>query len=907
MNPIKFTQSLRFKLLLPVFYAIVFLALVLHFFWMPVHINDARDDFKQTQIRMLSILQQALTKPLVNHDIKQVQIILEQSKMDIPEWISITLEDSSGKRLYPQVSSKLPIGNEILWFTQKLSYQGTNLGQLTVASDSMNRIKAESTRIFILESWLLLLLALTGASFIWLQSRILLRPLKDMEYVATRMGDDDFLTLLPNISNDEVGQLVRAFEVMRDKRLLAENRLQLAASVFIHAREGILITDLNGMIVDVNDAFTRITGYTHEEACGKNPRMLKSGRQSTEYYTQMWQSLSENGHWQGEVWNRRKNGETYAEMITISAVTDITGKVQHYVALFTDITPMKEHQHQLEYIAHYDALTSLPNRVLLADRLEQGMMQSMRRERSLAVVYLDLDGFKAINDTYGHDTGDKLLVTVSERMKGALRDGDTLSRIGGDEFVAILVDLEEPEHCTPILERLLEAASEPVIIQDTTLRVSASMGVTIYPKDETDADLLLRHADQAMYVAKQAGKNRYHIFDVDQDEAVRIRHESMEQIRVAFEKREFVLYYQPKVNMKTGEVTGAEALIRWQHPERGLLPPANFLPIIENHPISLELGEWVIETALLQMEQWHTAGLDIKVSVNISAMQLQDKNFVSRLSKLLSKHPNIKPRCLELEILETSALEDMTQIFVIMHDCKKMGVGFALDDFGTGYSSLTYLKRLPVDVLKIDQSFIRGMINDTDDLAIVEGVIGLSTSFNREIIAEGVESIVHGQMLLSLGCVLAQGYAIARPMPAENMHNWVRTWLPDPSWTAWSGHALSYHDRMIVFVEVKHRHWLRDIDTYLKGARNSPPPMDAAQCLFGQWLGAEGNTYYSDRSEFSDVISLHEKVHSLGHKLLNLHQEGKEDEVDAMTSELHVCSAELIEKLRILISEKCMH
>lgn len=907
MNPIKFTESLRFKLLLPVFYAIVFFALVLHFFWMPVHINDARDDFKQTQIRMLNILQRALKKPLLNHDIQQVQIILEQSKMDIPQWISITLEDSSGKRLYPQTPSKLPIRNEILWFTQTVTYQGTNLGQLTVASDPTDTINAESSRIFILESWLLLLLALTGAGFIWLQSRILLRPLKDMEYVATRMGDDDFLTFLPEISNDEVGHLVRAFEVMRDKRLLSENRLQLAASVFTHAREGILITDLNGTIIDANDAFTRITGYTHEEAVGQNPRMLKSGRQSTEYYTQMWQSLSENGHWQGEVWNRRKNGETYAEMITISTVCDIAGKVQHYVALFTDITPMKEHQHQLEYIAHYDALTTLPNRVLLADRLEQGMTQSMRRERSLAVVYLDLDGFKAINDTHGHDVGDKLLVTVSQRMKGALRDGDTLSRIGGDEFVAVLIDLEEPEHCEPVLERLLQAASEPVIIQDSTLRVSASIGVTIYPKDETDADLLLRHADQAMYVAKQAGKNRYHLFDVDQDEAVKIRHESMEHIRAAFEKKEFVLYYQPKVNMKTGEVIGAEALIRWQHPERGLLPPANFLPIIENHPISVELGEWVIETALLQMEQWHTIGLNLKVSVNISAMQLQDKNFVSRLSELLSKHPNIKPRCLELEILETSALEDMTQIFEIMHHCRKMGVNFALDDFGTGYSSLTYLKRLPVDVLKIDQSFIRGMINDSDDLAIVEGVIGLSTSFNREIIAEGVETIIHGQMLLSLGCVLAQGYGIARPMPAENMYNWVRTWHPDPSWTAWNNHTLSYHDRMIVFVEVKHRHWLRDIGIYLKGERNSPPPMDASQCLFGQWLGAEGNTYYSDRPEFPDVILLHEKVHSLGHELLNLHQEGQEDAVNAAISELHVCSSELIEKLRVLISEHCIH
>lgn len=548
-----------------------------------------------------------------------------------------------------------------------------------------------------------------------------------------------------------------------------EARLQLAASVFTHAREGIIITDADGTIVEVNDTFTRITGYPREEALGQNPQMLQSGRHGPEYYAAMGKTLIEKGHWTGEAWNRRKNGEVYAELLTISAVQDATGKTRNYVALFTDITAMKEHEQQLEHIAHHDALTSLPNRVLLADSLQQAMVQSQRRNRSLAVVYFDLDGFKAVNDTHGHDVGDELLIAIAQRMKDALREGDTLARIGGDEFVAVLVDLERPQDCETVLERLLQAAADPVTVRQQVLHVSASIGVTLYPQDGANAD-------QAMYQAKQAGKNRYHLFDVDQDAAVQTQRESLEHIRRALDQREFVLYYQPKVNMKIGEVIGAEALIRWQHPERGLLPPAAFLPIIEDHTISVELGEWVIDTALTQMTEWHAAGLNIPVSVNIGARQLQQDDFATRLSELIAAHPDVQPCCLELEVLETSVLEDMAQVSEVLHACRAIGVRFVLDDFGTGYSSLTYLKRLPAELLKIDQSFVRGMLDDRGDLAIVEGVMGLARAFRREVIAEGVETVAHGDLLLSLGRELAQGYGIARPMPAAELPGWVAIW-----------------------------------------------------------------------------------------------------------------------------------
>ncbi|WP_299203222.1 EAL domain-containing protein [uncultured Amphritea sp.] len=566
------------------------------------------------------------------------------------------------------------------------------------------------------------------------------------------------------------------------ERKKAEEKLRLAASVFTHAREGIMITDVEGNIIDVNDTFTHITGYPRSEVLGKNSRFLKSDRHSKEFYAAMWVALQKEKNWVGELWNQRKNGELYAQLVTISAVSDAAGETSNYVALFSDITLMKQHQQQLEHIAHYDALTNLPNRVLLADRLQQAMTQSKRRERSLAVVYLDLDGFKTINDAHGHDMGDEVLIKLSQRMGEVLRDGDTLARIGGDEFVAVLVDLEKMQECESILERLLHAAASPVTAGDVTLQISTSIGATIYPQDGAEADQLMRHADQAMYVAKQMGKNRYHLFDVHHDESVKIQRASIEQIEYAFEHHEFVLYYQPKVNMRTGEVIGAEALIRWQHPERGLVLPGDFLPIIENHPISLEIGAWVIDTALTQIAAWRAIGLTIPVSVNVDALQLQQADFAARLSEALARHPGVEPSWLELEILETSALGDIADVSAIMHSCRKLGVNFALDDFGTGFSSLTYLQRLPVDLLKIDLSFIKEMLEKPADRAIVMGIIGLAIAFHRQVIAEGVETTALGTQLLAMGCELAQGYGIARPMPAAEIPGWKAQWKPDAEW-----------------------------------------------------------------------------------------------------------------------------
>jgi len=592
------------------------------------------------------------------------------------------------------------------------------------------------------------------------------------------------------VERDADGKPLRVVGTNTDitERKLAEQKLQLAASVFTHAREGILITDATATIVEVNETFTRITGYSRQEALGQNPRMLKSERQPPEFYTAMWQGLLEKGHWYGEVWNRRKDGDLYAEMLTISAVRDAAGAPQHYVALFTDITLMKEQQQRLEHIAHFDALTNLPNRVLLADRLQQAMLQSQRRAKTLAVAYLDLDGFKQVNDQHGHDVGDTLLIAVSQHIKQALREGDSLARIGGDEFVAVLVDLEGARDCEPVLTRLLQAAAKPVTTRvaagQTQLQVSASIGVTLYPQDGVDADLLLRHADQAMYQAKDAGKNRFHFYDMDTAVAAQTQRQSLQSLSLALAQQQFVLYYQPKVNMRSGAVVGAEALIRWQHPQRGLLPPGAFLSVIDNHPLGIAVGEWVIDTALAQMAAWHAQGLSLPVSVNIGAPQLQQAGFAARLGALLDTHPDVQPHCLQLEVLETSALYDMTHVAAAMMACQGLGVSFALDDFGTGYSSLTYLRHLPAQTLKIDQSFVRDMLVDLGDMAIVQGVIGLAQTFGRSVIAEGVETAAHGARLLELQCELAQGYGIARPMPAHELPQWVQQWHRQAKWSA---------------------------------------------------------------------------------------------------------------------------
>ncbi|MEY4748096.1 MAG: hypothetical protein RIQ60_310 [Pseudomonadota bacterium] len=442
----------------------------------------------------------------------------------------------------------------------------------------------------------------------------------------------------------------------------------------------------------------------------------------------------------------------------------------------TDITPLKQHQAELDRVAHFDALTGLPNRRLMTDRLEQALLRARRNGLRCAVCLLDLDGFKAINDQHGHAVGDQVLVGISGHLKAILRAEDTLARLGGDEFVLLLSDLASADDCTQILERVLQALVQPVAAEGLLLHTSASIGASLYPDDDVDADTLLRHADQAMYLAKQAGKNRYQLFDLEIDRRTHARRDLLAEVALGLERDEFVLHYQPKVDLHSGRVIGAEGLIRWQHPQRGLLQPDAFLPELVGSDLEQPLGDWVQDAALRQIQAWADAGLTLGVSINVSANHLLKADFCARLADALARHPAVRPSDLVLEVLETAAIQDMEQAVQILHDCTALGVTFALDDFGTGYSSLSYLRRLPVHRLKIDQSFVRTMLSDAEDLAIVRSVIELASVFRRDAIAEGIETPEHMAALRALGCRYGQGYGIARPMPAEAMPDWCREW-----------------------------------------------------------------------------------------------------------------------------------
>jgi diguanylate cyclase (GGDEF)-like protein len=479
---------------------------------------------------------------------------------------------------------------------------------------------------------------------------------------------------------------------------------------------------------------------------------------------------------------RTGDGKLLHVEVSVKLVKLLDGQ-EMYQVLFRDISEKKQAAQLIERMAYSDQLTGLANRALLADRLQQAMVAAHRRGQLLAVVFLDLDGFKTINDLHGHQIGDLLLRDLAVRMKEGLREGDTLARLGGDEFVAVFLDLPEAQASAQMFERLLAVCALPVHVGELALKVSASLGVTFYPQsEEVDADQLLRQADQAMYQAKLSGKNRYHVFDAEKDRTTRGHHASLERVRMALQNQEFVLYYQPKVNMKTRAVVGVEALIRWQHPELGLLAPAMFLPLIENHRLSVEVGEWVIHQALQQMAEWQAWGQHLPISVNISAMQIQQHDFFVRLQACIQAFPALQPNCLQLEILETSALEDLDQAARFVVHCKQLGVDFALDDFGTGYSSLTYLKRLPVAIVKIDQSFVRDMLLDQDNMSILDGILWIMRRLKRSVIAEGVETLAHGRALMDLGCELAQGYGIARPMPVADLPAWMQSWENDLDW-----------------------------------------------------------------------------------------------------------------------------
>ncbi|MCQ8103431.1 EAL domain-containing protein [Methylomonas sp. SURF-2] len=700
------------------------------------------------------------------------------------------------------------------------------------------------------------------------------------------------------VRNDE-GRIVALLSMARDitERKAADDRLKLAARVFGEAHEGILITDAEATIIDVNPTFCDITGYSRDEAIGKKPSLLKSGRQEPAFYREMWQTLLTKLHWQGEVWNRKKNGELYAELLSISALCDDRGQIIYFIGLFSDITQIKQQQQMLELMAHYDPLTRLPNRTLFSDRLLQAIARSKREKLLLAVCFLDLDGFKPVNDQLGHGAGDQVLIEVAKRIKQNLREEDTVSRHGGDEFALLLTGLHSVEEISQTLTRIHNAIAEAFLIDGQSVNIGASSGVSIFPLDDADADTLLRHADQAMYHAKLTGKNRFQLFDASQDQLVVDHHNQLQELETAFANHEFCLFYQPKISLKTGRITGVEALIRWQHPKKGLVSPLNFLPVLAATELEIKLGNWVMEQAWLQLNHWHRQGLKIEVSVNVSAYHLLWPGFIPYLEKLLAKHPRMASRHLQLEILESTALDDLAAVNRIVKTCHEaLGIGAALDDFGTGYSSLTHLRHLPVDTVKIDRSFVRDMLDDPDDFAIVETVIGLSQAFGNQVVAEGVETEEQGLALLLLNCYVAQGYAIAKPMPADEMLGWIQHYRPFPIWETYANKEMSADQTQIALRRLDLRQWLRRVEQCLHGNRNNMacwPIMQPRKSHFGRWLRQARQQEQYNRVWLQQVTALHEQLLHKGDTLMQQFWQGEAQTARAGFAELEKLQQQL--------------
>jgi diguanylate cyclase (GGDEF)-like protein/PAS domain S-box-containing protein len=551
------------------------------------------------------------------------------------------------------------------------------------------------------------------------------------------------------------------------------DRLSISSSVFQHAHDGIFITDPEANIIKINPAFSDITGYSREEAVNKKPNQLGFAYQLDSFFTELFDSSHYHEGKRGEVWCLQKNGQVYAAWLDMFPVRNENGELLHYIGLFSDNTIAKEQQKTLERLAYHDALTQLPNRVLFSDSLQKSLAHIEKTKEAIAICYVDLDNFKPINDQFGHEIGDRLLVLLADRLRENCRPQDTVARLGGDEFAILLTGLPSVKAYSNALDQVLHTIEQPFYIDNYVFYISASIGFTVYPNDNNPPDTLLRHADHAMYHAKTHGGKQYHLFDLKLAQLSQSEQEIKQDVIEGLKTNQFLIYYQPQINLKTGDVVGMEALIRWQHPTRGFLNPNDFLPIIEHTNLITDLGEWLIYNTLSQIDQWQQDGLDFYVGINIAAYHITDEKFTPFLAEALNKYPNIAGNRLNIEITESAAINDIDKVTNIIKTCKKLGVTFSLDDFGVGYSSLIYLRKLPFDIIKIDRSFTSGMLTDPEDLAVVTGIITLSREFKRKIVAEGAETHEQLSMLHSLNCTHAQGYGIAKPMPAYLIADWV--------------------------------------------------------------------------------------------------------------------------------------
>lgn len=664
------------------------------------------------------------------------------------------------------------------------------------------------------------------------------------------------------------------------------------------------MSDRVGNILYVNQNFIDVSGYTQDELMGKNHRIVRSDFHPDSFYQTIWDTISHGNTWMGDICNQHKNGQRYWVHAVIKPIFDDQGAIEHYLSIRINITQLKQAEEKIYKLAFYDPLTQLANRTLLADRFTLAISRAQRQKKLFAVCMIDLDGFKPVNDKYGHSVGDRVLVEVAYRLKEIIRGSDTVARLGGDEFVLLINDIADEAALKSIVDRVLINLSTVYVMDEKHLHLSASIGSALYPIDNVDADMLLRHADHAMYQAKQMGRNQHKMFDVSSEIQMNLARQSIQGVREALDHNELVLYYQPKVNMRLGKMVGMEALLRWNHPFRGVLSPMEFLPPIEKNELIIDIGVWAMDQALQQLSQWVSFGKAWVVSVNIAALHFQSGLFLTHLYEALQRYPNVSPQLLEIEILESVALGDIHQVNQLIRDCQALGVSFSLDDFGTGYSSLSYLKYLPVETIKIDQSFVRDLLDDKDDLALTEAVIDMGRVFDRKIIAEGVESAEHGTLLLRLGCDLAQGYGISRPIPASQIIPWEAGYTPSPAWKMWSNTKWNLDDFPLLLAQHDHIKWVKyviaSVENPARLELSQAEVIDAHQCRFGHWYYGYGVQRYGHLAEFSNLETIHNRVHDIGTRILHHTKQGDKEKAKALCGELLIAKKEIVNHLEAL-------
>jgi len=587
-----------------------------------------------------------------------------------------------------------------------------------------------------------------------------------------------FSDILANIEHDYVHSLQEALRERDQSLAISNQNLRLAEKVFENTFEGIMITSPNNTIESVNPAFTFITGFQSREVIGKTPEILASGRHGPPFYQAMWDEMKEKGHWQGEIWNRRKNGEIYPEWLTINEIKDSVGKVTNYVAIFSDITERKAAESHVRHLAHHDALTDLPNRILFVERLDHAIAHAHRAGQQVAVMFLDLDRFKLINDTLGHSVGDRLLQAIGQRLAACMREDDTVARMGGDEFTILIENVPDPRNLPSLAQKIIDELCLPVFLDGHEIVVTTSIGISIYPDDSDQPDALIKHADAAMYLAKEKGRNNFQFFTSEMNVHALERMTMEARLRKALERHEFAVHYQPQVDIGTHRIAGMEALLRWNQPDVGSIPPAHFIPVAEETGLIVPIGEWVLLEACSQNKAWQDEGLPpLRVSVNMSGRQFRQKNLVEVIGKILEE-TGLKAEYLELEITESIAMVNAEETITKLHALKAMGIRISMDDFGTGHSSLSYLKQFPIDTLKIDKSFVQDLAPNSTDNTIATAIATMAHGLKLKVITEGVETEEQLTYLKGMHRDQVQGFYFSQPLPPDKFAALLRGGLP---------------------------------------------------------------------------------------------------------------------------------